>query len=253
MMKKILIFLICAILGINAQCQLIPGVIASSVQASGSGNPLLDGLVGYFDFNESSGTLDNKVGSNNGTAGAGITYSQTSLNVGLGTCLQFSGTSTGYVSLPDVLDFQFGTSDFTIGCWFYTTSYSQQGIFGGENEAVALDIVALSFFLGNVNVNAYYFTLSTTINTWNFIAISFDSHSTTNNATLYLNGTTQTITANFDASAGASMNLIGQDSPGALPFTGYIDEVFIYKDRNLTSSELDILHNNGNGLAYPFN
>ncbi len=215
----------------------------------------LDNLVGYWKFDETSGTLYDSHGNLDSVeVGAQTSYAQSGK---LGNSLSFNGTTSSYVLFPDVSELQFETSDVTFGCWFKTSVIEQQGIFGGDNGGFAMDTyengIHGSIFLGNTLQQAYIFnSLYYSTVDWNFAVIVFDSSATTNNAMLYLNGQTQTITANFNGTAGAATRAIGLDYIYGVPFNGNIDEVFIFKGRKLTVAELDILYNNGNGLTYPF-
>lgn len=214
----------------------------------------LDNLVGYWKFDETSGTLYDSHGNLDSVeVGAQTSYAQSGK---LGNSLSFNGTTSSYVLFPDVSELQFETSDVTFGCWFKTSVIEQQGIFGGDTGGFAMDTYNNSgapvLFLGHTLNQAYIFSLQYSLTDWNFAVIVFDSTATTNNAMLYLNGQTQTITANFNGTAGAATRAIGLDYLYGVPFNGNIDEVFIFKGRKLTVSELDILYNNGNGLTYPF-
>lgn len=206
-----------------------------------------DSLVAYWSFEESSGTVIDSIGTHNSsTVGAGVSYGSTGI---LGNCLSFSGATTAYITIAEDEYVQFESSDMTFGGWFYRSNASATyNMFGGENGSFALAITPSAFFLGNTGIQGYNFTTSSgTAAVWQFVAISFDSDATTNNATLYFNGTTETITANFDGTAGAGTIYLGQDGPGVYNFNGLLDELFIFKGRALTTSELDEIYNSGSG------
>lgn len=228
------------------------GRLAGTI-STGSG---LSGLTSLWKFDESSGTVYDEIGTNDSVAvGSNVLYNQTGR---LGGAIEFRGTINDFVQLPDDISLQFEGEDVSFGAWFYTGSSGQMGIFGGETGGFAVDTDAgLTLFLGNTNVQAYTFATPTwNLNQWNFFAIVFDSHSSTNNVRLYLNGSSSVRTADFNGTAGASMNCIGCDTmSGAqaqIPFTGLIDQPFIAKGKLLSIAELDYLYNSGNGVAYPF-
>lgn len=243
-------------IGSSGGVSAVSGTMLAKALISGSsaGGPtgglydLLTGLTAHWSFDETSGAYTDGAGSNDSVnIGSGVTRGQTGR---IGNAAQFNGTANAFVLLPDSSDLQFGSSDVTFGCWFYTDGdYGQSGLFGGEPGSFAIDTYSgRHLFLGNTMNAAYEFgNLTYNLNSWNFAVIVFNSALTTNNATLYLNGSSQTITANFNGTAGAATRIIGMDYLYGLPFTGLIDSPFIYKGRLLTAAEIAYLYNSGNG------
>ncbi len=87
-----------------------------------------------------------------------------------------------------------------------------------------------------------------TINAWNHIVISFDSDNTSNNPSIYVNGTlvslTQTGSQSGAIASDASKDLNIGGEAGAYTFDGLIDEVAIW-DVALDSSDITSVYNNG--------
>jgi len=148
-----------------------------------------------------------------------------------------------------------GTSDFTMTVWAYPTAFtsSWKGIIGGDNNSFVFGTYGIDGSLycskngvAGSNENG----LKITLNTWNFIAVVFDSTATVNNVTFYKNDVSALCTLNYDFDAGYS-NYIGQLGTDLNHWQGNIDEVGIWK-RKLTNSEVLSLYNNGTGKTYPF-
>lgn len=160
----------------------------------------------------------------------GDTYTDNSIKKFGNTSAFFNGT-TDYLELPDSPAFDFGSGDFTIECWFYTTLNNWQTLiarWGGGN----------AFFLGvnpsNPNIELYVNNISVAlggapqINEWNHVAAVRSGGS----IKVFLNGSQIGTTYNIGydpINSSSSLLRIGFDQNINPKFQGYIDEVRITK------------------------
>jgi len=184
---------------------------------------------------------------NNGTLVNSVTYN--SANQGY---LVFNGNGSyagsggynPYVSLPQSTDFDFGSGDFTVEMWAYTTTANT------HPEYITLNVNSLSYaafrmeyWNGNVNLLHSYDGTShasgggfpITFNTWQHIVVSRISGS----VAVYVNGVLK-LTYSLPGSLIAQQNSqIGDfyGSNGYYSFSGNIALVKIFKGKGLTSTE----------------
>lgn len=145
--------------------------------------------------------------------------------------------SGDYLSTPSTGQFA-PTGDFTIGCWFYTTSVSGfAGIIGNYTSNTSTDWVidrsgtSLRFFTNGAGLQA-----STTIaaNTWYYVAM-VRSGST---ITFYLNGSSVgsiTQSGTFGSASKAIYIGVENDPTPAYYWTGYISNVLLVNGSAITS------------------
>ena len=175
------------------------------------------------------GIYDNAIKSDSVTVGA--TQINTSVvKYGTGS-VSFNGT-TSYLNFPNNTYYAFGTANWTIEAWVYTSSVTTaQTIIDTRSTATAttgvkLALSATGFPFVTVN-NATLFTSSTalTISTWTHVAVV--KSGTT--ITLYLNGTKPTTGSGTSSTSLTDQNLrIGASAGTAAQFyNGYLDEVRI--------------------------
>ena len=222
-------------------------------------NSLLTGLLAYWDFEETSGSIVDEINNYSLSAYNTPTYSVTGK---INDSVSFSRASDqrfyNYSALSDMYD-TIGTNDVSCSVWLKIT--------GDTN--VQRGVVALR---GNYYINIYLdtsnkFRVSTNItgttgyvisndvmstDTWYHIVYLFDRDSTLR---FYINGVLQTST--FDISS-ASATSIAWDEEGytilgnfgtssSYAFSGVIDELGVY-NRLLTTDEIAELYNSGNGV-----
>jgi hypothetical protein len=170
---------------------------------------------------------------------SGVSYSS---NVALvpstDGAVAFAGNSSTYLSLASSTDFNFGTGDFTIECFIYSTSSSDQRILHGSDPTY--EFVATSSGLVFGLSGTFSTTLGGTfaINKWNHIALVRSGSTVTG----YINGvacpTTHDIASN-SVSYNSNGTLIGRNhlSAGTASFTtGFISNFHIVKGTALYTS-----------------
>jgi hypothetical protein len=178
-----------------------------------------------------------------------------------------------YVTVADSIDLEFtdgaGTDEaFSISMWFKSTvavsaqnlvtkgdfgasrEYQFQTLGGGNSGKLALTIYnstsPSSNFIYAIGTTAY------TINTWHHVVVTYDGSEAGTGIELYFDGsndtTTQAGVGTYTGMAGTSNDLaIGARFDGSygVLFTGDMDNVRIYKDKELTASEVTDLFNEG--------
>ena len=214
-----------------------------------------DGLVLNLDAGNSasySGTgniwTDLSGRGNNGTLVNTITHSTTNPGYlifnGNGSYAG-SGGYNPYVSLPKSTDFDFGSGDFTVEMWTYTTTanphpeYITLNVNGGSYAAFRME-----YWNGNVNLLHSYNGVShanggsfpITLNAWQHIAVSRIGGS----VAVYVNGVLKTTYSLTGSLIAQQDSRIGDfyGSNGYYSFSGNISITKIYKGKGLTSSEV---------------
>ena len=171
----------------------------------------------------------------------GDTKTLTAVSKYYGSSGFFDGTGD-YLSIPDSNDFNFSSGNFTAECWVYPTASPSQpilvGQWDGSGGGTGLSWVMLlsndsnRYLRAAISSNGSgvdFDLISSTslgLNQWNHCA--FVRNGST--FTLYLNGVSVASTTNSNALFNATNPLtIGASSAGSQPFTGYIQDVRVYK------------------------
>ena len=202
-----------------------------------------DGLVGYWKLDENTGTAisDSSGFGNHGTLFNGPTWvtgaSRPALNFDDTSAVNLAGgddyASLGTTGLPSI------NGNMTIAFWMYYAS-----IPSGQQDAVVLKsaatgIIQIGFQSNTIQAfksgaTALVTASSTPSSGWHHIAYTFDG----TNHILYVDGgSPATATTAADTGATASAWLGNYTSSGGSPFTGYLDDVRVYK-RVLTATEV---------------
>jgi len=208
--------------------------------------PSVNGLVGYWNFNDGSGTTaEDKSGQgNNGT----LTNMDPATDwvdgkVGSGA-LDFDG-SNDYVDAGSSSSLRFHTGDFTVTGWIKSDSLTGTRTLG----TTYLDLNT-GWFFGTSNSKLGYYTnawksANTTLVTgqWYHIGITVDA---SGNYIFYLNGNSDGSGAStLPANTTESFKIGAYGASGGLGrFDGLIDEVRIY-NRALSANEISRLYNLG--------
>lgn len=235
----------------NSKTNFQPGLLAQGTSLSL--NPIFNsnGLVGYWNFDEGSGTIvyDKSGNGNNGTMYSSSTAVDlhTSSNCKLNSCAYFNGTTNiirGGGNLPKV------SGPWTLMAWVYPinlqsgssimTSHSGCGSFG-------LTINSFGYLADDMPCRTGgNFGPHLTTNVWNFISIRWDGAS--RYLTAGVNGgplSTVVVTdANIPINSDGSFT-IGARGDAVAPWSGVVmnlDEARIY-NRSLSNSEIQAIYN----------
>jgi hypothetical protein len=207
----------------------------------------LDGLLAYWNLNETSGTRADKSGNGHylDEVGGVVGYST-------GIISNSAGSFTNYLRTNDIINMNSGSSDYTFQFWLKIDNASSQDIMVPEPNldfAFYYDADSQTFRISEIAVSDNnLFNYAPNGNQWDHIAIVISG----NTYTSYLNGVSQgTLTyVNFlitnKINFGNSIR-----NGGNYPVTGLMDEIAIWS-RALSGTEITQLYNAGAGRTYPF-
>ncbi len=209
-----------------------------------------DGLVAYWRLDETSGTIIDSVGTNNGTGQNGIQYASTGI---IGTAMGFDGDN-------DKIEVASGGSidnleSHTYSAWIYPITYGetddgiimengngakQMRLFNDSGEqSIRVNVGASTDAFANGVNNAI------ALNTWQHVAYTFDNTGD-RIPHIYVNGQRIATSSEGAASGGIDPDssndmVMGADSgTTGRAFKGRIDDVRIY-DRALSADEVEKL------------
>ncbi|HIG98950.1 MAG TPA: LamG domain-containing protein [Thermoplasmata archaeon] len=224
-------------------------MIAPSVMANPS-----EGLIGYWSFNEGTGTIahDDSRNGNDGALSGAVIWT-TGIN---GSALEI--TDTEYVGdIPASCDDSI-TMEFTIAAWVKwcgLPSYNHGSYFfdGRGNPYAGTGFLlyisfqsTVGFWLNDINMDSNMFSKHTMpIGTWTFVTAVFNSK--LNQGYIYINGildNTDSITKEFSQSGDSPVIGTNHWAPGDgnwAPINGVEDEVRLY-NRALTAQEIYALY-----------
>jgi hypothetical protein len=203
-------------------------------------------LVGWWRFDEGSGTIAND-SSGNGNDGSFNGDPQWVVG-NFGGALEFDGTDD-YVEVPDNESLQLWER-FTLAAWIYQMESSSSRIIdkigAGTANGPHLDThpgTTLRSCSGTCVSTATDYTLEE----WHHVAVTFDE----GDVKLYIDGSIEGEGSAPSPLAGNSLSLrIGADSNGQSLFIGLIDDARVY-NRALTEAEI-LAAMEGGGTAYPY-
>ncbi|MFA5013603.1 MAG: LamG domain-containing protein, partial [Candidatus Paceibacterota bacterium] len=208
-------------------------------------NALMSSKVSEWNFNNLSGTIDQDIssaanfvtdswGSNHGTA-VGTPDLKDGANCITGKCLSFNG-STDYVDLGSNTSLAMEDKDFTISAWVKLNSYGSGyckailGVSSGNGAAFSILTSSHVLYLSKTGVSGISGTTTIPLSNWVHVVVAFNSHSSTNNTTFYVNSVSDVETFDYDFSTGATTNNMGRYNTVESDrfFNGLIDDVRIY-------------------------
>jgi Tol biopolymer transport system component len=206
----------------------------------------LAGLVGYWKFDEASGTMaaDSSPNGYDGTLVNGATFSAGKS----GRAVQLDDASNQYVSIGDQPGLAI-TGGLTISTWIYPTDLSTYGHIvtrrapgcaGPDVDYQLLhrptgEVVAADGTFGEVSSGRFL-----NLNAWNFVAATHNG--ATHQWFFNVNGVTSTATGGALGTLAGPVEIgQGKDCPSNNAVKGLIDEVRIY-NRRLSPAEIDSLY-----------
>jgi hypothetical protein len=232
------------------------------------GDNFLTNLVGYYPFNSNANDLSGK--GYNGKAIDSPTYGTGKV----GNAINFvNDGGLRYINVADNNDFSFtnGTTDvpFTISMWVNLTAFSTTGnwFINKRGATSGTDEWQFVFFENRVqfwkfqfNNNAIYQQIATNVNilplnTWTHFVYTDNGSGSVGSGKMYRNGALDVnINTNVGGTYtrmnnGTNVTRIGMNSWApveTLKHRGLIDELAIWKNRELTSTEVAELYTKGN-------
>jgi len=233
------------------------------------GEALIENLVAYYAFENNA---NDSLGVHNGTP-VNMLY----LSGKNGLCANFSNDAEiRYIDIADSDDFSFtnGTNDlpFSFSCWVNFSSFSSTGNFiiskrtnvsGGDewqmNYAVSTGRLSfVKYSLLNTQNQSVRTDFTPSFNQWYHIVVTDGGTGNVADFRMYVDGVLQTTKVNNSyvrMPNGTSIVRVGHPSwtiNANLKHRGLLDELAIWKDRELNATEVAELYNAGAGKFYPF-
>jgi hypothetical protein len=217
------------------------------------GSNFLTNLVAYYPLN------GNAVDAINGLNGANTSISYLTGNVGLGANFLNNTTSRIEISDTNFLSFTDGLNDIPLtivssvrqtdsGINYIFTKFNNLNDIGNVKEYAFLIVNNKVRFLcvsGNTNFLRAEGNTSLSLNTWHNLVVTYDGSKLFSGIKIYVNGVEQTLT-NLNVGTYTGMTnttttpLIGnvQIPNAGEAMSGMIDELYIYKNRVLSATEV---------------
>jgi hypothetical protein len=222
---------------------------------------LQNGLVGYWSFDEGTGTEASDSSRNGNTANL-VNGPSWIASGAIAGALSFDGVDD-YVSFPSQAQ-----STISISAWVYAhltpgnvfpriIDMPGYVLFLAEPGAPSSNSQSLGFISKRSAQDGEWDTPANTMvyNSWNHVAVVYDSSSISNNADLYINGVKQTISKialpQGTQTANEGEGIIGNRIPLNRGWDGLIDELRIY-NRALSAAEIVSLYDQGNNPPFNF-
>lgn len=206
-------------------------------------NDVEAGLVGYWKFDESTGTIayDSSGNAMQGASYGGVTR-VASASCAAGACLAFDG-KTGYVSATNTTPLS-ALSAFTWSAWIYPTAANAITDIMDNGSSCVLQYSDKQNVLFSISSGGPVHLVTSNgmapLNTWSHVVATFDG----SNMEIYINGAQDTATGTGGVPTPTTTPFYIGAGPSAVnPFSGNIDDVRIY-NRALSASEISLLYNN---------
>lgn len=234
-----------------------PGLYPGLYQAGSNPNislPYLYGLVGYWKFDEATGTsaADSSGAGNTATlTNSPLTWTAAG-SCKAGGCLQLNSSGNGgaYVSIADASSLRL--SQYTVGGWFQFTNNAGNHV----DRIISKNGVGINanYYMWHGSTNIYFGygdgsvdrgtadVMSPAAGQWYHLISTYDGQ----NEKLYVNGAlaiTQSSTSTPASSNSAAVELgCAQGEEASCKFQGYMDEIRIY-NRALSAGEISVIYN----------
>jgi len=225
------------------------------LSAEGEGvSPLLDSLFAYYTLDEASGNAIDVHGSNNLIASGSVTYQQTGK---INDCHYYE--TNGELSDGITEEFNFPAS-FSFAFWVKTTD-TEEGFhallanfsaphYGWDYQMGGSGISYLNYYYNGGSVQLNETTLLLNDGDWHYVASTYSSAD--NSIKLYIDGA---LKDSDDLGASlywdAANEFCVAHRIGGLYTDVYMDEIAIWRGKELDITEIGLLYNSGSGLAYP--
>lgn len=228
------------------------------------GADFLTDLYAYYQLNSNANDI---VGGFNGISN-NMNYSNAGIN---GNCGTFNGTSS-YIDSIDASSFDFSnaTNDlpFTISIWLYSASnvgiqrfFQKRGNTATTDQwqlAKSTNVTQFILFTNATNYIGKILTTAPTLNVWEHYVFTYDGSALSSGINIYKNGI---LTSASVISLGTYTKMpigltnpyIGRNSYANNNYwNGKIDELAVWRNRELNATEVAELYNSGVGKFYPF-
>ena len=206
-------------------------------------SPLTDtGLVGYWKFDEGTGTqaMDSSGNGNTGTLINSPTWQDPS-NCKVGRCLLFGSNNKSVITNATNL-FDIDNKDFSISGWFYVPTgidANWTGILIGTTYTSGYQLAEGRFFSGSGTPLYLNFVNNIPRNTWYHLVGVHDSNTKT--GYIYINGLLIT-SGSYSGSLPISNHVVAIHRESGYAYNDVMDDIRIY-NRVLSRSEITALYN----------
>lgn len=237
---------------------------AGSINKLGFSQNLVNSLVAYYNLD---GNANDAFSTNNGTEVGTITYGN-----GIDGQAPLFNDVSKLIEIPDsdVFSFTDGVNDlpFSISMWVYYDAFSSSANYfimkrrGSNDEWVFYRFgnngrIHFTKFSNSSNFQQINGILAQNINQWYHVVITDDGSKTIQGMNIYINSILRskndasigTYTGMTNGTSKVTMGGFATNQPN-FRHQGLIDLVGIWKNRELTQSDVDELYNNGSGLKY---
>lgn len=218
-------------------------------------------LVAYYSFENN---VNDLINGNNGTA-VGTNY----ISGKNGQAINFLNDNLSrYVDIPSSSNISFGSVSFSMSMWIYFNGFNTSNFILNKRRATNSLEYQLSLDSGSFRFIKYGNTNNSAINkvtSWNvlnpFVLNNWYHIVYTDNGIdgkLYINGISNSTNATNGAySTMTNVNYVLRLAAAGwfdkeARFRGLVDELAIWKNRELTQTEVTQLYNAGSGKFYPF-
>jgi hypothetical protein len=228
----------------------ISGFWSKPVMAADSINPVYEGVVAVWEFDETSGTTaTDTYGTHDGTLVNGTANNQAGK---IGQCLDLDGTDD-YVTLTNSADFQL--TSFSISMWVYIDAAPEDvGVIIGKNSpnwytsGYSLEYNSfnnLIFRVSAMTPSNIYYTMIT--GAWHHVVATF----TGSHSYLYIDGSLVADAVQTGTISNMSSLLtLGKQDENDKYLNFKADQTIVWS-RAIVLTEVSFVNNNGNGRAYP--
>lgn len=239
----------------NSQIQLINGNCKLLAQVVGA-----EALC-YLKLDENKGLVasDSSGNNNHGSFQGGL--SETNWTTGkINYGIQGVSLTNGFINLDQLIEFE-RTDEFSLECWFKTTSSSTMSLISKQMDSGNFEGFAINYLAGKCRLvvrdasgNIISKENGTIINdgAWHHIVFTYDGSSSISGCCIYVDNVENDIIVSSDTlidtiTNTADFQISGRDGNNiCLDANSYIDEVLIY-ERALTPAEISFRWNNGDG------
>jgi hypothetical protein len=217
-------------------------------------------LAAFWEFEstswiDSTGNISNLTG--NGTPTPSVTAGK------VGNAVQFVNANGQYLSHADVPGLEIAGIDFSMMYWINITTFGGGGVvvaketsvFPAQGYDTGIEFVTGFEFFVRVLANGNSNKVDTTTGgissgTW-YMVVSTYQQSTSTVAISVNNSAFNTLVGTGTVSGDNATFFIGNNNTGTTPITdSLVDQVGFWKNRILSSSDVNLLWNGGNGLTY---
>jgi len=212
-------------------------------------NPGTTNLISWWSMDETSGTRNDSHGSHDLTDNNSVGYSSSGK---VSNAADF--TPSDYLSIgTDESDFDFGSGNWTIGCWVKLDTDASRTIIAKTDSGYEFIIYFIGapqskfslYLVGSGETSEILPGTTWSTGTWYFLTVWYDgskAYLQVNNGTIY-----DTVHTNGVKEDGSKL-WVGRWS--SYYWDGLIDEMFVYKGKALSADEREWLYNSGDGKSY---